>query len=109
MTQHTITLGGLTITHGGQVVDSSENPTAPRSITRAQGKAVLIQSGLWDGVLQFVSAIPDPTERALAEVALHDTQEWRRESPFLTAAAAALGLSSEQLDAVFATASEIEL
>ena len=108
MTQHTFTIGNITITHGGPVVTDS-GTGVPQRVTRAQGKTVLIMNGLWEGVLQFVATIPDPTERALAEVALHDTQEWRRESPFLTAAAAALGLSSEQLDAVFATASEIEL
>lgn len=108
MTQHTITLGSMVITHGGPVVTDSGSGV-PQSITRAQGKTVLIMNGLWDGVLQFVSAIPDPTERALAEVALHDTQEWRRESTFLTTAAAALGLSNEQLDALFVTASDINL
>ena len=46
---------------------------------------------------------------ALAEVALNDTQEWRRDSPFLNAAAAALGLSTEQLDALFVAAREIQL
>ena len=84
-------------------------PTAPESVTRAQGKAALITAGLWSGVMSFVASIPDPTERALAEVALHDTQEWRRSSPFFNAAATALGLTGEQLDALFLAASKIEL
>ena len=79
------------------------------TITRAQGKAALIQAGLWDAVLAHVAGIADPTERALAEVALHDTLEWRRSSPFLNAAAAALGLTDEQLDALFAMAESVEL
>ena len=38
-----------------------------------------------------------------------DTQEWRRDSPFLAAAAAALSLSDEQLDALFTAAAEVTL
>ena len=60
-------------------------------------------------VLAYVAAIPDATQKALAEVALHDTQTWQRSSPFLAAAAQALGLSAEQLDDLFATAALIEL
>ena len=76
-------------------------PVVPQSVSRAQGKAALIQAGYWQGVMAFVAAIEDDTQRALAEVALNDTQEWRRDSPFLNAAAAALGLSTEQLDALW--------
>ena len=105
---YTFNLGGLVIQHALPPAAEPEpfNPV-PQFISRAQGKAVLIQMGLWDSALSFVAAIPDPTERALAEVALHDTTTWQRNSPFLTAAA--LGLSNEQLDALFVTASEIEL
>lgn len=86
----------------------ARNPV-PESVTRDQGKAALITTGLWAGVLEFVASIPDPMERALAEVALHDTQQWRRSSPFLNSAATALGLTGEQLDGLFLAASKIEL
>ena len=86
----------------------ARNPV-PESVTRAQGKAALITAGLWSGVLNFVAAIPDPTERALAEVALNDTQQWHRSSPFFNAAATALGLTGEQLDNLFLAAAQIEL
>lgn len=84
-------------------------PTIPRQVSRAQGKAALIQSGLWPQVLAFVASIPDPIQRALAEVALHDTQFWQRNSPFLNAAAQALGMTSTQMDELFTAASQIEL
>ena len=90
-------------------IDVALPAEVPESVTRAQGKAALITAGLWPGVLAFVAAIPDPTERALAEVALHDTQQWHRSSPFFNAAADALGLTGEQLDALFLAASKIEL
>ena len=97
-----------------QVLPQRPDPGAPpvpvpESVLRWQGKAALITAGLWQGVLSFVAAIPDPTERALAEVALHDTQQWHRSSPFFNAAATALGLTGEQLDALFLAASKIEL
>lgn len=84
-------------------------PYVPQQVTRAQGKAVLIQAGLWQDVLDYAAGITDPTERQLAEVALHDTTHWQRTSPFLNAAAAVLGLTNEQLDGLFNEASQISL
>ena len=88
---------------------SQAQADVPKSVTRAQGKAALIQAGYWQGVLAFVASIEDETQRALAEVALHDTLEWQRSSPFLNAAAAGMGITAEQLDALFAAAGEIQL
>lgn len=109
---YTFNLGGLVIQHAPPPTADPEpapiNPV-PQTISRAQGKAVLIQMGMWSSVLSFVAAIPDPTERALAEVALHDTTTWQRSSPFLNTAAAALDMSSEQMDALFVAAHGIEL
>lgn len=82
-------------------------PTVPQSVSRAQGKAALIGAGLWSAVLAYVAAIADPTDKALAEVALGDTQEWRRDSLFLNSAASALGLTSAQLDQLFVDASGV--
>lgn len=81
----------------------------PQQITRAQGKAALIMQGLWGAVLEQVAAIQDPIQRALAEVALNDTLTWERSSPFLNAAAAGLGMTDEQLDALFIQAGGIAL
>lgn len=81
----------------------------PRQVTRAQGKVVLIQMGLWQQVLDFVSAITDPAQKAVAEVALNDTQYWQRSSPFLMQAAAALAMSDAQLDALFVQAEQVVL
>lgn len=86
-----------------------EKPKIPQQVTRAQGKAALITSGLWSDVESYVDSITDPTEKALALVALNDTTHWQRTSPFLNSAAVALGLSDEDLDNLFIQASEIEL
>lgn len=84
-------------------------PAAPGSITRAQGKAALIQRGLWPSVLNYAASIEDETDRQLADVALNDTTDWQRSSPFLNAAAQALGLTDEQIDELFIEASQIQL
>lgn len=84
-------------------------PYVPQQVTRAQGKAALIQAGLWDAVEDYVDSITDPTEKALALVALNDTTHWQRSSPFLNAAADALGLTEQQLDDLFVQAAEVEL
>lgn len=80
----------------------------PSSVSRAQGKAALISAGYWPTVLAFVESIGDPVQKALAEVALNDTLEWRRDSAFLNACAAASSLSQNDLDALFLSASEIQ-
>ena len=84
-------------------------PVVPQSVSRAQGKLALIGAGLWPAAIAFVEGITDPAQKAYAEVALNDTQEWRRDSPFLATAAAALDLSEEQLDTLFITAGGLQL
>ena len=92
-------------------METAQPPAAPvpAQVSRAQGKAVLIQMGLWQQVLDFVAAIPDSTQRALAEVALHDTQNWQRNSPFLNQAADALGITQAQIDELFIAADQVML
>lgn len=90
-------------------VADAKKARVPHSVARAQGKVALIQAGLWQRALDFVADIADPAERELAEVALHDTGEWRRDSPFLAQAAAGLGLTDEQLDDLFVAAQGVRL
>lgn len=84
-------------------------PVVPAQVTRAQGKAALVQAGHWPAVLDYVAKISDPTDRLLAEIALNDTVYWQRESPFLKECAKAIGLSEDQLDGLFTLAASIVL
>lgn len=84
-------------------------PQAPQQVSRAQGKAALVQAGLWEAVQGFAASIEDQTQAALADIALNDTTEWQRSSPFLTAAAQSLGMTDEQIDDLFIQAAEIKL
>ena len=90
-------------------LDAMRRARVPASVSRAQGKLALIGAGLWPAAIAFVEGITDPAQKAYAEVALNDTQEWRRDSPFLASAVAALGLSDEQLDTLFITAGGLQL
>jgi hypothetical protein len=84
-------------------------PFVPQQVTRAQGKVVLIQMGLWQSVLDYVNAIEDPVQKAVAEVAINDTVHWQRNSPFLNQAATALNISQAQMDQLFIQASQVLL
>lgn len=86
-----------------------EPPTVPAVVSSAKGKVVLIRAGLWQSVLDYVAAIPDPEQRAIAEVALHGTQEWSRNSPFMAAISSALGVTEEQMDQLFVATQEVVL
>lgn len=89
--------------------ESKLQPTVPAVVSRAKGKIVLIQAGLWQSVLDYVAAIPDPTQRAIAEVALHDTHEWSRNGPLMAAISSALGVTEEQMDQLFVAAQYVVL
>ena len=70
---------------------------------------MLIQMGLWQAVKDYVAAIEDPMQKAIAEVALYETLHWQRSSPFLNQAATALGITQAQMDELFIAASEVML
>lgn len=106
-------VGGIGWTYDGSTFTAPAPPevdpvsAVPESISRAQGKAALVNAGYWAAVTAHVAAVEDETQRALAEIALNDTQEWRRDSAFLGTLAAALGLTDAQLDELFVAAAQI--
>lgn len=74
----------------------------PEIISRFQAKAVLLQMELLDDVETLMtSASP------IVKLAWENAIEFNRQSPSLLAMASALGLSSEQLDALFIEASKV--
>ena len=74
----------------------------PQIISRFQAKAVLLQMELLDDVETLMtSASP------IVKLAWENAIEFNRQSPSLLVMASALGLSSEQLDALFIEASKV--
>ncbi|MEG0923198.1 MAG: hypothetical protein RSD57_15920 [Comamonas sp.] len=91
-----------------QLADEARRASVPAEISRAQGKGILIQRGLMPAVQTYIAAIADPEEAMWADLAMNDATVWRRyDSPFLLQAAAALGLTDEQLDEMFIAGSQI--
>lgn len=83
-----------------------EEKVVPSSISPAQGRLVLLDMGLIPTLQNHIESLEEP-EKSKAVIAFYATTEWRRDSPFLCEVATALNLSSEQLDNLFITASEI--
>jgi len=75
----------------------------PKSISHTQGEIILHRMGLLDTVEQMVAVADKETQIA------YRANIWNRTSPTLNALAAALGLSSDQLDDLFRQAAAIEI
>jgi len=89
--------------------DNQETQQIPLQITRAQGKAILVKSGLYASVEQYINSIEDDSQKLIANIAFNDTVYWQRDSPFLIGVAAALSLDDEMLDQLFIDADKISL
>lgn len=93
------------------IVDVGALPDAPtpvpQVVSRAQGKMVLVQAGLWSAVEAAVAQL-DGEAAVMASIALNDTTEWRRDSPFLAQMADMVGIS-DRLDELFIAASQIQI
>ena len=82
------------------------NPGTPApevpTITSRQGKRALVQAGLYDSALAAIEAL-EGSARTLALIDWN-APTWTRNDPTLGQMATALGITSEQLDALFALA-----
>lgn len=76
-------------------------PVVPDYVSRYQARAALLNSGLLEQVENYFAALPDGN---LDRLAWLEAPTVHRDSASLLGAAAALGLSSEQVDDLFMTA-----
>ena len=85
--------------------DVPPSPPAPITVvTNYQARAALIQAGLFDAVAGMIQQLgPSSLEFQAWEYA----NTFMRDSQFITSMASALGLSEDQVGALFKTASEI--
>lgn len=77
----------------------------PSSITKRQARQELIVSGLIGAVEAAIDAIQDPTQKALMLSWWNDSQTYDRDNPELISMADSIGLTEEQLDEMFLSAS----
>ncbi len=82
-------------------------PGVPSSVTRRQAKQALLLAGLLSHVQPALDAIPDATQRGLAQIEWDESLEFDRHRPLLINLATALGLSSAQLDQLFIQAAAL--
>lgn len=82
-------------------------PTVPERVTRRQARQALLLAGLLDRVQPAINAIPDATERGLAQIEWEDSQTFERSRPFLNQVGAALGLAQADIDRLFITAGSL--
>lgn len=82
-------------------------PVVPEKVTRRQAKQSLALAGLLDQVQPAIDAITDPLQRQLMQIEWDDSQVFERNRPSMIALATGLGLTSQQLDALFIEASKL--
>ena len=87
--------------------DIADKRASIKPITRAQAKAALIINGLIGNVQPAIDAIEDPMTRALAQNDWDERLTFERDNPTLVGMAAALGMTDEQLDALFVQAATL--
>lgn len=93
----------------GNTPEPADPPPVPviTSVTMRQARLALLGAGLLDDVNAAIAAIPDPTQRKAAEIEWEYAQTVDRDSSFTQQLAAGLGLTSEQLDALFTQAAAL--
>jgi len=80
-----------------------EAPAVPRRVTMRQARRALHQAGLLQAVEDAIDALPDPP-RTEARVEWEHSQEVWRERDFVVLLGGLLGLTTEQMDALFISA-----
>lgn len=93
-----------------QIVASvPEEPDTPISVTMAQARIALKQAGLFDQVEAGLNALPEGDQKDTALIAWEYAPNVARNGALVTALAATMGLTDEQLDELFVAAKTIIL
>lgn len=88
-------------------IAADKKSKVPRTVTMRQGRLALLAAGLLDQVETALSAIPDETDRRMAQIEWEYAQTIDRNSTWVSNLADSLGLSDDQLDDLFTAASTI--
>ena len=82
------------------------SPPVPTTVSKRQARRALLAAGLLAAVETVINELP-PAQRAVVLIEWNDSQEVRRDNPVTLQLAAAIGLTEEQIDALFITAAEL--
>ena len=84
-----------------------EHPRAiPATIRAWQAKAILKMQGMLESAEAVIAALPEP-QKTVVESAWNNQADFSRDAQTIVALAAALGLTEEQLDEMFAQAASL--
>ena len=86
-------------------------PESPTACSPAQGLVALYAiNGITESdIAAVIASIPDPVQRYTASIGFNRATEWRRNSDTMQAIAGLLGLSEEDIDALFAYAATVRV
>ncbi len=86
-------------------------PESPTACSPAQGLVALYAlKGITESdIAAVIASIPDPVQRYTASIGFNRATEWRRNSDTLQAITGLLGLSEEDIDALFAYAATVRV
>lgn len=82
-------------------------PAVPVSVSMRQAKHALLAADLLDAADQAIAEIPDATARRAAQIDWTSATDVRRDWPLVASIALALGLTDQQIDALFVSASQL--
>lgn len=99
----------MTNDEASQWLESLHSPAyIPAVVTMAQARKALILGGVSiSSVNAAIAAIPDATERQLAETDWEYSMTVRRDSALVASIAPALGLTDQQIDELFVLAATL--
>lgn len=80
---------------------------APQVVTRRQARQALLLAGRLQDVQPAIDAIANPVQRGMVQIEWDDSQEFQRTRPTLIALATAIGMTAQDLDALFTQAAQL--
>lgn len=92
--------------HGDTLPTPPEVPYVPAEVTMRQARLALLQVGKLAAVDAAINALAEPTKTA-ARIEWEYSGTVKRHQPLVLALAPALGLTSDQLDALFIAAESL--
>lgn len=82
-------------------------PAVPTLVSMRQARLALLQAGLLQQVESSLSSITDETQRLAAQIEWEYATEVKRDSPLVQAISSSMGLTAQQLDALFIQAATL--
>lgn len=89
-------------------VEKRKSALVPRSVSKRQGRQQLIIMGIIGQVQPAIDAITDDLQRSLVQSFWDDSSQYERDHPQMIQLATVIGLTSEEMDAAFIAAEQLD-